>query len=149
MNNFGFIVEGVPVAKARPRFCNVGGIVKTYSTFKTKNAEGVIEWAAMQAMRANSNFDLIHVPLVIFLEFRLPIPESFSKEKKRNCQCGAVTPTVRPDLDNLAKTVLDAMNQTVYKDDKQVVDLICRKRYADKPCTIVSVKEYKNNLDLA
>lgn len=33
------------------------------------------------------------------------------------------------DVDNLAKPILDAMKCTVYVDDKQVSDLLCRMRY--------------------
>ena len=143
MNNFGFVIEGVPTAKGRPRFTSVGGFARTYTPAKTKNAEGMIEWSAVNAMKQNGN-TLITEPLIVFIEFRMPIPKSFSKSKVLRCQCGETVPTVKPDADNLAKTVLDAMNKTVYKDDSQIVDLIVRKRYADKPCTIVSIKEYKN-----
>jgi len=143
MNNFGFVIEGVPTAKGRPRFTSVGGFARTYTPSKTKNAEGMIEWLATNAMKQNGN-TLLTEPLVVFIEFRMPIPKSFSKAKVLSCQCGETVPTVKPDADNLAKTVLDAMNKTVYRDDSQIVDLIVRKRYADKPCTIVSIKEYKN-----
>jgi len=143
MNDFGFVIDGAPTAKGRPRFTSVGGFARTYTPAKTKNAEGMIEWLAINAMKQNQN-TLITEPLVVFIEFRMPIPKSFSKTKILGCQCGSVVPTVKPDLDNLAKTVLDAMNKTVYKDDSQIVDLVVRKRYADKPCTIVSIKEFKN-----
>jgi len=143
MNDFGFVIDGVPTAKGRPRFTSVGGFARTYTPAKTKNAEGMIEWLAVNAMKQNGN-TLITEPLIVFIEFRMPIPKSFSKAKVLSCQCGETVPTVKPDADNLAKTVLDAMNKTVYKDDSQIVDLIIRKRYADKPCTIVSIKEYKN-----
>ncbi len=33
-----------------------------------------------------------------------------------------------PDLDNMAKPILDALKGLVYVDDSQVFDLICRKR---------------------
>jgi len=143
MNDFGFVIDGVPTAKGRPRFTSVGGFARTYTPAKTKNAEGMIEWLAINAMKQNQN-TLITEPLVVFIEFRMPIPKSFSKAKTLSCQCGETVPTVKPDADNLAKTVLDAMNKTVYRDDSQIVDLVVRKRYADKPCTIVSIKEYKN-----
>jgi len=144
MNNFGFIIDGIPVAKGRPRFANVKGYARIYTPIETKNAEGMIEWLASTAMRSNGNQMLLIEPLTVFIEFRMPIPKSFSKAKILSCLCGETVPTFRPDADNLAKTVLDAMNKTVYRDDSQIVDLIVRKRYAEKPCTIVSVKEFKN-----
>lgn len=41
-------------------------------------------------------------------------------------------PTRRPDVDNYAKAVLDAMNNGIaWDDDSQVITLIAHKRYAD------------------
>ena len=41
-------------------------------------------------------------------------------------------PTRRPDVDNFAKAVLDAMNDGLaWDDDSQVITLIAHKRYAD------------------
>ncbi len=33
-----------------------------------------------------------------------------------------------PDVDNIPKPILDALNGVVYADDEQVSDLLCRKR---------------------
>jgi hypothetical protein len=33
-----------------------------------------------------------------------------------------------PDLDNMAKPILDALGTVVYEDDRYVFDLLCRKR---------------------
>ena len=38
----------------------------------------------------------------------------------------------KPDLDNLVKFVLDAMNGTFYLDDSQIVELTCSKKYSEK-----------------
>ena len=37
----------------------------------------------------------------------------------------------KPDADNLAKFVLDALNGVYYKDDSQIYELIVRKQYGD------------------
>jgi Holliday junction resolvase RusA-like endonuclease len=42
-------------------------------------------------------------------------------------------PKVKPDLDNVAKAVLDAINGIVYVDDAQVINLVATKRYATDP----------------
>jgi Holliday junction resolvase RusA-like endonuclease len=50
----------------------------------------------------------------------------------------------KPDVDNLAKIILDAMNGIVYHDDKQIVCLTVRKRYCrpgDVPRTDVIIEE--------
>ena len=40
------------------------------------------------------------------------------------------TPTGRPDVDNYAKAVMDALNGIAYNDDSQVACLTSRKQYA-------------------
>ena len=42
-----------------------------------------------------------------------------------------VRPTKKPDCDNIAKIVLDALNGIAYYDDSQVVSLVVRKHYAE------------------
>ena len=41
-------------------------------------------------------------------------------------------PTVKPDADNIAKAVLDALNGILWHDDKQVCQLAVHKVYADR-----------------
>ena len=47
----------------------------------------------------------------------------------------------KPDLDNIAKIVLDSLNGLAYKDDRQVVSLKIEKHYADKPLVKVELYE--------
>ena len=44
------------------------------------------------------------------------------------------------DLDNLAKTALDAMNQVIFEDDGQIVELSCIKAYEPVPVTRVRIE---------
>lgn len=48
-------------------------------------------------------------------------------------------PLKKPDIDNVCKIILDALNGIAYHDDKQVVDLGIRKFYNDTPGVIVFV----------
>jgi Holliday junction resolvase RusA-like endonuclease len=52
-------------------------------------------------------------------------------------------PVTKPDVDNLAKSVLDAINGVAYKDDNQIVDLVARKVYADIPFVKVFVSDWE------
>ena len=49
--------------------------------------------------------------------------------------------TVVPDIDNLAKGVLDAAKGILWKDDCQIIDLFLSKRYAEKNSITIIVKE--------
>ena len=54
-----------------------------------------------------------------------------------------------PDIDNLAKFVLDGMNQLVYEDDKQVVKLVVYKLFdSEHGCNgrmVVEVTKFDGN----
>jgi Holliday junction resolvase RusA-like endonuclease len=54
---------------------------------------------------------------------------------------GEIYPQVKPDLDNVMKAVLDALNGVVYADDSQVINLVATKRYSTDPRVEVYVHE--------
>lgn len=72
-----------------------------------------------------------------------PVPKSISKVKREKMLSGSIKPGVKPDLDNVAKSILDALNGVAYYDDNQVTDLKVAKRYAEKPRVDVILKYEK------
>ena len=52
-----------------------------------------------------------------------------------------VFPTVKPDTDNIAKSILDSLNNIAYLDDKQVVKLEVEKYYSDVASVVVMIDE--------
>jgi Holliday junction resolvase RusA-like endonuclease len=68
------------------------------------------------------------------IDFYLPRPSSVKVSKR-------ALPIVPPDVDKLARSVLDGLNQghdtgkvgdgVIYADDSQVVELLAKKFYAD------------------
>ena len=65
------------------------------------------------------------------IEVLVAVPKSDSKTKKKAKIEGMIRPTVKPDCDNLAKSILDSLNGLAYHDDKQVVELVVKKYYAE------------------
>ena len=49
----------------------------------------------------------------------------------------------KPDADNIAKIICDALNNVAYHDDTQVIELIVVKKYAREPKVKVALAEYK------
>ena len=47
-----------------------------------------------------------------------------------------------PDLDNMAKPILDALKGVLYDDDSQVSDLVCRKRDRNGDVPIPSPSQF-------
>ena len=52
-----------------------------------------------------------------------------------------ISPTIKPDTDNIAKSILDSLNGIAYKDDKQIIRLTVEKWYAEVPNVTVEIKE--------
>jgi len=133
-----YTVYGEPVGKGRPRFARRGNFVSTYTPQKTKSYEDEIRMMAKAAMGST---ELLETPVTVAIYIRVGIPASFSKQKRKDALAGIIKPTKKPDLDNIAKCFLDSMNEIVYLDDKQVVNLHVTKVYAETPAVEVMVKE--------
>lgn len=60
---------------------------------------------------------------------------------------GLISPTKKPDMDNVVKIVLDALNGFAWHDDAQVVDLSVMKVYTDQEpfvrVELMSLDEYR------
>jgi Holliday junction resolvase RusA-like endonuclease len=52
-----------------------------------------------------------------------------------------IFPTIKPDTDNIAKSILDSLNGIAFLDDKQVVKLEVEKYYAANASVVVTIQE--------
>lgn len=133
-----YLVEGNPVGKGRPKFARRGNFVSTYTPTKTRDYEDLIKEAARKAMGSN---ELLETPVTVAIYITVPIPSSYSKKRTEACLIGSERPIKKPDIDNVAKCFLDAMNEIVYKDDTQVLTLHITKVYGTVGMVEVMVKE--------
>lgn len=131
-------IPGEARGKGRPRFARRGNFVKTYTDEKTASYENLVAMAGAEAMQGRP---LIAGAVHATMEVRVAVPKSWSKKKTAAALAGDVLPTTKPDLDNVIKAIMDALNGIVWQDDKQVVQLAVRKRYAEKPYTTLNVIE--------
>lgn len=133
-----FVVYGNPVGKGRPRATSRGGFVRMYTDAKTLGFESAVADEARIAMRDWQAFD---TPMQLQLSAYYYIPKSWSKKKRQMAMDGEIHPQVKPDLDNVMKAVLDAMNGVVYVDDSQVINMVATKRYSSDPRVEVYLHE--------
>ena len=75
------------------------------------------------------------------IEVLVAVPKSDSKTKKKAKIEGMIRPAVKPDCDNLAKSILDSLNGLAYRDDKQVVELVVKKYYAENAEVKIKLSE--------
>lgn len=106
----------LPVAahtKQRPRF----GRGRAYTPADTRNWEELLAWRFIE----RHGRPLLAGPVRIELHF-----------------AGV---QANQDIDNLAKSCLDALNGIAFNDDRQVVELVVRKRTNGAPETRIAVSE--------
>lgn len=132
-----FTVYGEPIGKQRARVVLRGSKVSSFTPSKTRTYEKLIRDTFM-VNRFNSFEDK---PVKITLKAFYPIPKSNTKKMKENKLRGLILPCVKPDIDNVCKSVLDALNEVAFNDDKQVVELELSKRYSNTPRLEIKVEE--------
>lgn len=134
-----FVVPGVPKGKERPRVIrDVSGRPHAYTPTATKNKEKAI--AGLYLESANG-YRFEGKPLRVVMNFYYPIPTSWSKGDKAKALAGIRTPCVKPDLDNVVKLVMDALNGVAYPDDKQILILEASKKYSEIARTEVLIED--------
>jgi len=133
-----FKVDADPVGKQRARYAKRGNFVQTYTPDKTRNYESLIKEAAIEAMGSN---EILETPVTLYLYIRAPIPKSSTKKRLEAIYKGLEKPIKKPDASNVLKSVEDAMNGVVYKDDSQIVNIHVSKVYSSQSGIDVCVKE--------
>lgn len=131
--NVSFTIPGAPQGKERPRFNRNTG--RTYTPAKTRDYEKLVEWA----YKCEAHGVRFTGPISANIVAVYPVPHSWSKRQQAKATSGQQLPLVKPDLDNVAKAVLDALNGLAYRDDAQVTFLSICKRYGERPCVVVSL----------
>ena len=138
-----FTVVGLPAPQGSKSYL---GASKSGKPRFRESSQRVAPWrsdvrdAGEKAMRVIHGPDFIEVlpawagPVGVELAFRWPRPKGHYRSGQHAEQLRAAAPDVpigKPDLDKLARAVLDALTGIVWVDDAQVVDLVLTKRYAD------------------
>ena len=132
-----FKIPGKVQAKQRPRFSK-SGIV--YTPKETRVYEDFVR--VCYSDYANQyQWEPYDGQLRAEIEVFIQVPKSDSKLKKQAKIIGEIRPTIKPDCDNLAKSILDSLNGLAYRDDKQVIELSVKKFYAEQSEVKVKLME--------
>lgn len=119
-------MPGQPRGKGRPKFTRSG---HTYTDDKTRNYE---RFAAACFKKKNREGRAAQgSPVSMFVTAFYKVPKSWTKAKKQAAMDGDITPG-KPDVDNIAKIVMDSLNKLAYLDDKQVNRLSIRKQFCNE-----------------
>lgn len=123
-----FTVFGNPVPKARARTVRLkNGMTTTFTPKKTENWEDMIRLQILE----HKPDKLIDQAIAIKAIFVLQRPKSIPKKRHY--------PETKPDLDNLLKSLTDAMEGIIYTNDSRIVQKDVAKIYGDPPRVEVEV----------
>lgn len=132
-----FNIPGKVQAKQRPRFNGKFA----YTPKETIAYENWVRTCYLEKYRGQP---ILENPLKVKIIAYYEIPKSTSKKRRLEMKDDKVFPTVKPDTDNIAKSILDSLNNIAYLDDKQVVKLEVEKYYSDVASVVVMIDELEN-----
>lgn len=139
-----FMIPGPPQGKARARtFYNQRAQhMSSITPEKTVLYENLIKTRFLEASEHQSlPFTMFEGPLEVTIKCFFEPPKSTSKKNREKMLNNEISPTKKPDIDNICKVVLDALNGIAYRDDTQVVQLHAEKWYNDEPFVKVWIQE--------
>ena len=130
-------MPGPPKGKARARTVRTrGGQTFSYTPEGTVLYENLIKISFSQTgERPFGAEEYLRVAIMAYY----PVPKGTSKKKATEMIAGYIRPAKKPDIDNVVKSILDALNGVAYHDDTQVVAVFAEKYYSDTPRVEVEI----------
>ena len=134
MSTLTFQVTGEPKGQPRPRaFARKMGAVHVARFYDSDVADVwkfLVQVALLEMLKQN-RWELTLEPVSVSITFAMPRPKSHSGTKGLK-PSAPVAHVGKPDVDNLAKLILDQITRSecVWRDDSQVVSLTVHKFWA-------------------
>ena len=139
MKTITFKIPGKPVGKGRPKFSMINGHPTAYTPAETRDYESKVKMCFLNYCYERKEEFKFEGNIGASITAYCPIPSSLSKKKQAAMD---MTPCPKkPDADNIAKAILDALSGVLFDDDNQVVELNVEKCYSKDPCAIVTIWE--------
>ncbi len=134
---YEFEVIGDIKGKERPRVNTNTGIV--YTPARTKDYEDLIkQYFLLKYPRYTTIEGRTSIDIIAYMK----IPKKTSKKKESKMLEGEISPIKKPDIDNVAKVVLDALNKIVFKDDNQICKINVEKKYGEEEKLYIKICDY-------
>ena len=134
---YEFEIPGKIIGKGRPRLNSYTGAV--YTPTRTKDYENlVMQYFMIKYPKFKQLEGRVSVEIVANFE----VPKSTKKQDKILMLGNKINPIKKPDIDNIVKIILDAMNEIAFKDDTQITKLNVEKKYSETESVFVKIEEY-------
>ena len=134
---YEFEVPGEIVGKGRPRLNTYTNQI--YTPLKTKDYETLVkQYFRLKYPRYETLENRIHVKIISYFK----ILKSTNKHNAEEMLNGNLSPTKKPDIDNIIKVILDALNKMAFKDDNQITRIEVEKIYSTEEKVYIKIEEY-------
>lgn len=134
---FTFRVEGEVKGKMRPKATMRGGFTRVYTPKAQVQNENWIRLEYQRKAEKEKFAGFGANPIKVGIYYYKRMPKGMPKKKRAEALATRLKPTTKQDLDNVVKTVLDALNGIAYDDDSQVVEINAFKNFAETDHTDV------------
>lgn len=134
---YDFEVPGKVIGKGRPRLNTYSGIV--YTPTKTKDYETLVE---QYFLLKYPKFKVFEGRVKVSIIAYFAIPKATKKSDIKEMLDNNISPTKKPDIDNIVKVVLDSMNKFAFRDDNQITKLEVEKKYSIEDKIYIKIEEY-------
>lgn len=131
------IIERMPV----PNNTKLGRY-KLYKPKKVMEYTKYIQIIAKQYMLKNS-LKLTEMPIKMALMIGLPISATWSKKRREMALKGLIKHKSKPDSENFAILIKNALQNIVYKNDSQICVYYEEKFYVEHPYVKIKIEEIK------
>ena len=118
--------------------------IGSYDPKKSRDFKATLHLLAQTELIAEGK-RTIECSCVMTIHYFVPIPKAFSNKKRQQALEGRIRPTNKPDVDNLAKSVMDAFTGVLYADDRLVVQLTVFKFYREREGVDVTIQSLDEN----
>ena len=130
----GFVLKGKWGAKDRAILTSDNSKLKPYRGEVTREAMLALGMAGIEHPLAGK-----HIPVSMVFDFYLQKPASTPKKRGY--------PSVKPDVDKICRSTIDALTGLLYADDAQIVELSARKHYGTPERAEVTVTILEGGLN--
>ena len=136
--SFEFEVIGDIKGKARPRINTY--TCTAYTPGNTKDYEMLIKQYFKIKYPKYEPIQDGRVSVKIVAYFK--IPKGTNKKNTESMLNGSISPTKKPDIDNIIKIILDALNKMAFNDDNQISKMEVEKIYGQEEKVYIKIEEY-------
>lgn len=129
-NKIEAIIEGQPFAQKRHRTSGNGHRYDPSAKDKKKIQRALIDVKPSKPLQG-----VFRLTITAFFQ----TPKSWPNKKQQEVE-GTFRPKY-PDTDNIAKIIMDAMNDYIIEDDRYIVSTQVEKYYSMNPCTVINLEQ--------